>query len=634
MPGPGADARDPGLEAIFDLVGIGIAEADPETGRIVRANQRYQRITGYTGTELREITIQELAPPTDRARDWRTFQLAREKGAPYRTEKRYLRKDGSTVDVRLHVAFLHDDDGVPTSAVAICEDISDEVEARRDRARLMQAVEQAGEGFILADADGNIEYVNPAFEAITGYSREEVQGRNPRVLQSGEHGPEHYAELWARLRRGQTWRGRFTNRRKDGSRYLADAVISPVLDDNGQIARYVGVQRDVTEQVEIQERLVQSQKLESVGHLAGGVAHDFNNMLSVILGSVELVLEQTGPENPLRESLLEIRTAAHRSTAITGQLLTFARRRTISPRVVDLNEVVRSMLKMLNRLIGEHLELAWHPVDGVLPVHIDPVQVNQIIANLCVNARDAIRRDTGRITLESGRKHFDEAYCLANPGFLEGHYVLLAISDDGHGMDAETRDRAFEPFFTTKPEGAGTGLGLSTVHGIVHQNGGFIKLYSEVEEGTTFRIYLPARQPDDIERLPDDVEDHVPGGFETVLIVEDEPGILRTATRILERQGYTVLPASTPAAAIELESTYRGEIHLLVTDVVMPGMNGEALASALQIRRPGLPCLFMSGYTATVIGQRGVLDPDTRLVQKPFSVAEFAVAVRGALDQG
>ncbi|MDT8368658.1 MAG: PAS domain S-box protein [Longimicrobiales bacterium] len=619
------------LRAILEAAALGIAHVDPETGRIRRINRVYEEITGYTREELRAMTFRELTHPDDRERDWEAFRDALARKETYHTEKRYLHKNGSTVWVRLHVTFMLGAGGEVIGTVAVCEDITHLRHVERERARLMRAVEQAGEAFILADREGCVEYVNPAFEAITGYSRDEVLGENPRFLQSGEHDAAHYAALWETLQRGETWRGRFVNQRKDGSHYTADAVISPVLDDAGEAVHFVAVQRDVTEQIEIADMLVQSQKLESLGQLAGGVAHDFNNMLSVILGSAELALGQVEKDDPMHSALSEIKIAARRSAALTRHLLAFARRQTVQPHVVDLNAEVESMLGMLRRLIGEDLEFVWRPAHEVVAAHIDPVQVNQILSNLCVNARDAMGDATGRLTIETGRARFDAEYCRRNPGFQEGDFVLLAVSDDGKGMDAATREHIFEPFFTTKEEGEGTGLGLASVYGAVRQNDGFIKVYSEPGEGTTFRIYLPAREEAEVEGTPVESEDTIPGGYETVLLVEDEPAILRTATRILDQLGYTVLPASSPSEAMQIEREYRSDLHLLVTDVVMPEMDGRALLRTIRERRPGLPCLFMSGYTANVIEQRGSFEPGTRFVQKPFAIRELAAAVRAAL---
>ncbi len=313
-------------------------------------------------------------------------------------------------------------------------------------------------------------------------------------------------------------------------------------------------------------------------------------------------------------------------------MLAFARKQTIIPVVLDLNQTVESMLKMLRRLIGEDIDLAWLPEAGLCPVKMDPVQVDQILANLCVNARDAIA-DVGKVTIETGNAVFDETYCADHAGFVAGEYVLLAVSDDGCGMDKETLDQIFEPFFTSKGVGQGTGLGLSTVYGIVKQNNGFINVYSEPGKGTTFRIYLPRYAGQAVDTQQEKAAEIPLSRGETVLVVEDEPALLTMDKMMLEKLGYRVLAAGTPGEAIRLAEEHAGEIHLLITDVVMPEMNGRDLAERLQSLYPGMKILFMSGYTADVIAHRGVLDEGVNFIQKPFSMKDLAVKVREALRE-
>ncbi len=385
------------------------------------------------------------------------------------------------------------------------------------------------------------------------------------------------------------------------------------------------------EREKLQAQLSQAQRLESVGRLAGGVAHDFNNMLGVILGRAELALERVEPGHPLEVDLQEILHAAGRSAEITRQLLAFARKQTIAPVVLDLNETVEGMLRMIRRLIGEDIDLAWLPRTGLWPVRMDPSQLDQVLANLCVNARDAIH-GVGKVTIETDRVVFDEAYCADHPDFVPGRYVMLAVSDDGCGMDGETLDRIFEPFFTTKEAGRGTGLGLSTVHGIVRQNGGFIHVYSESGKGTTFRIYLPPCEDEERQTQAAGSEEMPLGRGETVLVVEDDESILKMTQTMLDRLGYPVLAVGTTAEAERLSEEYSGEIHLLITDVIMPGMNGRDLAERCRAARPGMKCLFMSGYTANVIAHQAVLDEGVHFIQKPFSMEELAVKVQRVLN--
>ena len=380
----------------------------------------------------------------------------------------------------------------------------------------------------------------------------------------------------------------------------------------------------------LEAQLRQSQKMEAVGRLAGGVAHDFNNMLAVIVGHADMALEQTAPDDPLHAELQAIQKAAQRSADLTGQLLAFARKQTIAPQVLDLNDTIAGMLKMLGRLIGENIDLLWKPAATLWPVNMDPTQIDQVMANLVVNARDAIV-GVGKITIETAKVTFDEGYCEIHAGFSPGAYALLAVSDNGCGMDKEIMARLFDPFFTTKPPGQGTGLGLATVYGIVKQNRGLINVYSEPGRGTIFKIYLPRYESDQISARRVPAPTVVPTGTETVLLVEDEEALLELGKILLGQLGYTVLGAGSPGQAIQLAETYEGVIHLLLTDVIMPDMSGRDLWQRLGALRPDLKCLFMSGYTANVIAHHGVLDPDVHFLQKPFSKTVLANKLREVL---
>jgi two-component system, cell cycle sensor histidine kinase and response regulator CckA len=406
----------------------------------------------------------------------------------------------------------------------------------------------------------------------------------------------------------------------------------------GQAPELFCIDIDITEQKraeeereKLQAQLTQAQKMESVGRLAGGVAHDFNNMLGVIFGHTEMALDDVDPASPLYTNLQAIHYAAERSATLTRQLLAFARKQTVAPKVIDINETVAGMLNMLHRLIGEDIELLWKPGRNLRPIKVDPSQIDQSLANLCVNARDAID-DVGTITIETYAVSFDEAYCASHSGFMPGEYVVLVVSDDGHGMDQETLGLIFEPFFTTKEPGKGTGLGLASVYGAVKQNNGFINVYSEPGQGTIFKIYFPvfaAKSTGIREDAPELPTEH---GHETILLVEDEPAILQMSTMMLTRLGYTVVAAAIPGEAIRLALEYRGRIDLLMTDVVMPEMNGRELAGNLLSHYPALKRLFMSGYTADIIAHHGVLDEGVHFIQKPFSMKDLGRKLREVLE--
>jgi len=405
----------------------------------------------------------------------------------------------------------------------------------------------------------------------------------------------------------------------------------PIPDKAGKPQYLLGISEDITERKKLEEQLLQARKMESIGRLAGGVAHDFNNMLAVIMGNTDMALAEMDSASPLNKRLQDIRKAAERSAELTSQLLAFARKQIAAPRTLDLNEVLTGMIKMLRILIGEDIELIWMPASEFCPVRMDPSQIDQILVNLCINARDAIT-DVGHITIETKNVSISEAYCAGNPDLLPGDFVVMSVSDNGYGMDAETRQKIFEPFFSTKTKNKGTGLGLATVYGIVKQNNGFINVYSEPGVGTTFKVYLP-KQKNAIEHVK---KAHQPPplvqGHETVLLVEDEPVILSIAALMLEKFGYSVLSFSKPVDAIEAVRQHAGEIHLLITDVIMPGMNGPLLAEKIRVLFPGIRCLYMSGYTDNVIAHHGVLDEGVNFLQKPFSMEALAEKVRAVLD--
>ncbi len=370
--------------------------------------------------------------------------------------------------------------------------------------------------------------------------------------------------------------------------------------------------------------------MESVGRLAGGVAHDFNNMLSIILGHTEMALELVSTADHIHNDLEQIQNAARRSADLVRQLLAFARKQTIAPKMIDLNETIENMLKMLQRLMGENIRLTWKPGNRLWSLKVDPGRIDQILANLCVNARDAID-GVGKVTIETKNRTFDENYCAHHPDLIPGDYVLLAVSDNGCGMSSETLSHLFEPFFTTKELGKGTGLDLATIYGIVRQNNGFINVYSEPEQGTTFKIYLPRYVPENQsppEQLP---VQPLKRGHETILLVEDEPEILKITRMMLERLGYAVLAANTPGEAVRLAEAHSEKIHLLMTDVIMPEMNGRDLVRNLVSLYPGIHCLFMSGYTSDLIAGYGILDNGMHFIQKPFSMKDLATKVREAL---
>ncbi len=516
----------------------------------------------------------------------------------------------------------------------ITERKNSEKTMRKSELQYRTILQTALDGFCVIDLEGHFIDVNESFCAMTGYSRDELLEMKLHDVELQEKEEETLRHIKKVVEYGSD-RFETRHRGKDGQIIELDISVN-FIPGEGRLFVFL---RDITgrnmsqnKQKKLQEQLSQAQKLESVGRLAGGVAHDFNNILGIILSCVELSLEQVTCKDPVFDNLVRIRNAVERSANLVRQLLAFARKQIITPVVLNLNDTVEDMLKMLRRLIGEDIDLMWKPSSGLNQVKVDPSQIDQILANLIVNARDAID-GVGRVTVGTGNAVFDTVYCSEHPGFMPGEYVMLSVSDNGCGMDSETLANIFEPFFTTKRAGKGTGLGLATVYGIVRQNNGFITVHSEPSVGSTFNIYLP-RYTDKIALNQEKEQaEIIAKGTETVMLVEDEPLLLEGAKGIVKKLGYTVLSAITPFEAISLAEKYDGKIHLLITDVIMPEMNGRELAERLMSLYPDLRCLFMSGYTADVIAHHGILDKGVHFIQKPFSRKDLAKSVRKALEQ-
>ena len=495
--------------------------------------------------------------------------------------------------------------------------------------KILESIEEA---YYEVDIAGNLTFFNRSLCRILGYSEDELMGMNNRQYLDEETARKVFIAYNLVYRTKKPYKALdWKLIRKDGSWGYVETSVSLRIDSKGREIGFRGIVRDITEQRKIEAQLVQAQKMESVGRLAGGVAHDYNNALSVIMGYTELAMANADLAGPLQADLNEVLKAGRRATDITRQLLAFARKQTIAPIVLDLNESVENMLKMLRRLIGEDIDLVWLPMMGLGNIRMDPSQIDQILANLCVNARDAIK-GVGKVTIETKDMVFDEAYCADHTGFTPGKFVLLAVSDNGCGMDKEILNNIFEPFFTTKDLDKGTGLGLSMVYGIVKQNKGFINVYSEPDKGTTIKIYLPLHGGESVV-IQEEIHQKSPqGSGETILVVEDDLPILKLIKKILMELDYTVLVSGTPKGAMSLAKEHTGKINLLLTDMIMPEMNGLELANSLKLLHPDLKLVFMSGYTANAIAHHGVLDKGVHFIQKPFSKNDLAKIVRKVLD--
>ncbi|MGA8891179.1 MAG: PAS domain S-box protein, partial [Anaeromyxobacteraceae bacterium] len=527
---------------------------------------------------------------------------------------------------------IRDPRGAVTGVAAFVRDVTARRRAEAERERLVTAIEQAAEVVLVTDPRGDIVYVNPAFEVVTGYGRDEALGRNPRILASGAQDPAFYRHLWETIAAGRTWQGRFVNRRKDGRLFTEEATISPVRDATGTIVNYVAVKRDVTRDLALEEQLRQSQKMEGIGRLAGGIAHDFNNILAVILSCSDFALAGIREGDPLRGDVLEIHKGAERAAALTRQLLAFGRRQVLQPAPLDLNRVIVGMEGMLRRIIGEDVDLAQSLDPGIGLVQADPGQVEQVILNLVVNARDAMP-EGGTLTIETANAELDEAYAASHPGVAAGRYVVLAVRDTGTGMDAATAARIFEPFFTTKALGKGTGLGLSTVYGIARQSGGTVSVESAPGQGSTFRVHLPRTARAEATPAPPGPSQPASGTGETVLVVEDDEALRVVARRMLSGAGYRVLVAGNGVEALLASEQHPGRIDLVLTDVVMPRMSGRAFADRFRRSRPNTPVLFMSGYADDAGFHPGGPELDGGFIAKPFTQDGLLRSIREILGR-
>ena len=506
-----------------------------------------------------------------------------------------------------------------------------EEELREANQTLQSLVQTSPVAIIALDLEGNVKSWNSAAERIFGWTETEVIGQRIQIIPDSEW-DGFYSSLDITRRAGTYTDFETTRLRKDGSLIHVSLSAAPLVDGKGNINGSVAVMADITERKHLEDQFRQAQKMEAVGRLAGGVAHDFNNLLTAIIGYSQLVLARLHRDDQMRKEIEEIESAGQRAAGLTNQLLTFSRRQVLQPQVLDLNAIVADLAKMLQRLIGEDIVLATSLAPGIGFVQADRGQIEQIIMNLAVNSRDAMPGG-GRLTIETFNADLDESYTADHINAHPGPHVVLTISDNGTGIDKETQSNIFEPFFTTKEQGKGTGLGLSTVYGIVQQSGGHIGLYSEVGQGTTFKIYLP--------RLAEVVGKHETrisqsgslSGSETVLLVEDEDGVRELARRILEMYGYAVLEAAGSDDTLRICADHKGPIHLMLTDVVMPGANGRELAQQVSTIQPDIKVLYMSGYTDDAIVQHGVLDADTPFLQKPFTPSGLAGKVREVLDQ-
>ena len=574
----------------------------------------------------------ELIHPDDRADVAAAVGWSLQTREPFALDHRIVRPDGSLHFLHGRGGIVTDASGRPVRMLGAVLDITSRKQAeealRRANDRLNAVIQSSPLAISTLDADGIVRSWNPAAERLFGWTAEEVIGR-PLPAVHGE--ADEFRGTQRRVMQGEPVTAvEVIRKKKDGTPVTVNLVAAPLHEADGRITGILGLIEDVTGVKRLEQQFFHAQKLEAVGRLAGGIAHDFNNLLTVITSCSDLLLEDLGADDPKREDVAQIRKASESAAALTRQLLAFSRQQVLQPQILDLNETVAGTEKLLKRVIGEDIQLGTVLAPDLGMAIVDPGQVEQIIMNLAVNARDAMPGG-GRLTIATANTDMDEAYVQNHPPARAGRYVMLAVSDTGTGMDASTQAHIFEPFFTTKPFGKGTGLGLATVYGIVKQSGGFIWVYSEPGHGTTFKIYFPWAGGS-AERSAAALAAKPQPGTETVLVVEDAASVRSVMRQVLERYGYAVLEAPDGETALQLAAKHHGPIHLLLTDVVMPGVSGRQLADRLLRLRPGIKVLYASGYTDDAIIHHGILEPGIAYLQKPFTRDALALKVRAVLD--
>ena len=741
---------------LFENVPVGLYRTTPD-GRIIMANPALIKMLGFSSfEELAEKNLEESGFESDYSRA-EFKRILEKKGQILGLTSARKRKDGGILFIRENARAVRDETGNIRYYEGSIEDVTAYKRQEETLRKLSGVIEQTADLVLITNKEGIIEYVNPAFQKITGYEKEEIVGETPNILKSGKHDKEFYKNLWKTIRSGEVFNSVFINRKKNGELFYEEKTITPLRDSRRKITHFVSTGKDITKQkqaeettrkseakyrrffmedltgdyvstadgkillcnpafakifgfdsteevmkynmssfytnpadreeflnllkkekklynheielrdrygnprhivqnvvghfndknelVEIQGYLIdvtkrkkleeqfrQAQKMEAIGKLAGGVAHDFNNLLTVISGYSGLLLQRLVPDEPMYREIQQIAKAGERAAALTDQLLAFSRRQVIQPRIVNLNTIVLDTKKMLRRLIGEDIEIITSLSSNLDNVKVDPGQMDQVIINLAVNARDAMPMG-GKLIIETANFEIDHNYKKEHVEIKEGCYVMLAVSDTGSGMSKEIQSRIFEPFFTTKERGKGTGLGLSTVYGIVKQNNGYIWVYSEPEKGTAFKIYFPRVEE---EASVSEVQQFSPEslqGNETVLIVEDEEYVRELAGRILGENGYSVLKAEDGYHALQVAQQYQRTIHLLLTDVVMPKMSGKELSEKIEALHSGIKVVFFSGYTDDAILYHQVLDPNINFIQKPFTPPNLLKKIREVLDR-
>ncbi len=621
------------FRSVVETASDGIITTD-EKGIIILWNKAAQRIFGYPaemmlgkeiGSVISRLFKKQLKTDMNQADTSSGSHVYETK-----MEMVGVRDDGS--EFPLEFSFTKWKRNKGTFFTIIVRDITERKQIERTQALLSSVVEQLTESIIITDAQGKIVYVNPAFENMCGYSKEEAIGRIPQWLQGEDAGDTICKEMWSTVEKGSLWHGTMSNKRKDGSTFEADVTFLPVKDTEGNIVNYVAVIRDMSRERKMEEQLRQSQKMEAVGRLAGGIAHDFNNLLTVILGYTDSMIRDSYLDSKYRNKIEQISKAAKRASTLTRQLLAFSRKQMLQMKILDINAILIDMDKMFRRVIGEDIELVTMLDPDIGFVKADPGQLQQVIMNLVINSRDAMPNG-GKLIITTSQMQYSNPELRSNATIPAGRYVKIEVTDTGTGMDDEVRRHIFEPFFTTKEIGKGTGLGLATVYGIIKQLGGFIFFDSQLGRGTTFEILLPLEKEKKTRLISTDKDHLLIGGNETVLVVEDEDMVREYVKTVLLTKGYKVLEAQYGAEALKLIRQYKEPIHLMLTDIVMPQMSGRELAGIVKEILPEIIILYMSGYSSDRFGELEDIIAGGHFLQKPFTEKELTDKVHNLLDR-
>ncbi|OQX65083.1 MAG: hypothetical protein B5M55_04770 [Desulfococcus sp. 4484_242] len=620
------------LASIFKCVptGIGVTQ-----GKVFRhANDTLCEMVGYSQEELLGKSERMIYPDDktfDSAQREKCRQIGEQKTATIET--RWRRKDGKIIEVLLTVSpfetYSRSGDTIFTAL-----DITETKELEADRRRLERAIDQAFDMVVITDAAGTIRYVNPAFEKGTGYSREEALGMDIRILESGEQQDEpFYRRVWQVIASGKTWQGRLVTRKKDGTVFTEQAIITPIFSESGDLVNYIAIRRDISDQIRIEGQLQHAAKMEAIGTLTGGITHDFNNLLQVIYGYVQILLMEKEPDDPDLKHLKAIEKATRGASDLIQQLLAFSRKLETQKRPLNLNQKVRETVKLLRKTIPRMIDISVNTADNLEMINADPVQMEQILLNLAVNARDAMPGG-GKLLIETENVTLEGECVITHFEPVTGRYVLLSVSDTGHGMDKDTLEHIFEPFYTTKEVGKGTGLGLSMVYGIVKDHGGHIICDSKPGEGTIFRLYFPVlRSAGPVEGMENEEDMDIPGGNETILLVDDDNMIRDFERGTLVKYGYNVLEADSGEQALEVYRKRKEDISLIILDLNMPGMGGIRCFDELLRMDPAVKVLISTGYSIDGREREKLMARAVEFIEKPFGFKQMLKRVREILDQ-